>query len=124
VEIADSGNNHLHLRTVKRCASLVNIETQMDADEITDAITRAEGFAMLGMYSDVWEEIESLPPGTNARLHPSAIAVRLKVCAGLKNGRQVSRYVNAQKIPATPACTKPQDAFTCAWWSALLPNAN
>jgi hypothetical protein len=56
----------------------------MDADEIAQTVKRAEGFAMLGMHVDAWEEIETLPPDSGVRLQPAVIAVRLKACTGLR----------------------------------------
>jgi hypothetical protein len=56
----------------------------MDRDDISETITVADGLAMLGMHADAWETIETLPPDSGVRLQAAVIAVRLRVCTGLK----------------------------------------
>jgi hypothetical protein len=68
--------------------------------DTSDIILRAEGFAMLEMYLDAWETIETLPAEPRLRLHHAVITVRLWVCAGLFNwetGKELCRF--AQGMP-------------------------
>ena len=57
-------------------------------------INEADGLASLGLYSDAWEVLESLPP--TDRVLPAALAVRLMVCLGMARwelGQEVVRCI-------------------------------
>jgi hypothetical protein len=53
----------------------------MTCHEVDRTISEARGYAELGLLTESWELIESLPP--ERRVDLGALAVRLLVCAGL-----------------------------------------
>jgi hypothetical protein len=56
-------------------------------------IDEAEGLAFLGLHTDAWEVLETLPPAD--RVRPAVLAVLL-VCHGLAHwelGQEIARYI-------------------------------
>jgi hypothetical protein len=69
----------------------------MKPSEIAAIILEAEGHAELGLFSEAWELVESLPP--EVRLNESVVSVRLLVCAGLEKwtlGRELCRLIGGE----------------------------
>ncbi len=64
------------------------------------AITEAEGFAELELFTDAWDMIDDLPPAM--RTHPEALRVRLMCCTGLEKwelGADLARLVGEAGNP-------------------------
>jgi len=63
-------------------------------DDPSRQIEAAEGFALLGMHSDAWDTLESLP--ALCRTLPAVLSVRLLICTGLERwelGVEIARKV-------------------------------
>lgn len=62
--------------------------------DIERTIREAEGFALIGLHTDAWRVIETLP--ASERLRAEVLAVRLYICAGLpafEMGREIAKLV-------------------------------